>query len=98
MANAVAFHPAAGLTPTAVDLIVLDLSADRDLTDPAGPTGGFCARAILIGSTAGNLVIDTLAGTARTVPVAANQLVEGCVKKVYSTGNGTTAAVVIAVL
>ena len=99
MPNPVKLHPAASWCATAVDAIPLDLSSgDVDLTDPAGPTGGYCARAILIGSTAGNLKVDTLVGAARVIPVAANQRVDQTVRNVYSTANGTTAALVIALL
>lgn len=92
MANPKKFHPAAAYCPTGIDYVPITLSGgDIDLTDPAGPTGGYCARAVQIGGTGGNLVVDTLIGTQRTVPVAANQLVELSVSKVYSSADGTSA-------
>lgn len=91
MANAQKLHPAAAWNPTAIDYVPISLSgADVDLTDPAGVTGGYCARAVKIGGTGGNLVVDTLISTGITIPVAANEIVQCCVTKVYSSGNGTT--------
>lgn len=99
---AIKYHPTAMMNPTgvAVDIIPLTLTEDVDLTDPEGPTGGYCARALLIGSTAGNVVFKAARTDAesRTIAVAANQLVEGSVQFVSSTGNGTTAATVSALL
>ena len=77
-----------------VDWVPLTLSSDVDLTDDAGPTSGYCARCLLVGSTAGNVKVDTPFGTARTIPVAANQCLYGIFTKVYSTANGTTAATI----
>lgn len=95
---AIKFHRSTEWVPTAVATIPLTLTSDVDLTDPAEQTGGYCARAILIGSTAGNVKVDSIDGTTSTIAVAANQLLELAVKKVYSTGNGTTASVVYVVL
>lgn len=95
------YHPTANMNPTGVpvDQIPLTLSSDVDLTDPTGPTGGYCARALLIGSTAGNVVVMPAGGdTYRTIPVAANQQLQGAVQTVRSIGNGTTAATVTALL
>lgn len=101
MPNIKQFHPSARINPlgVGVDTVPLTLSgSDLDLTDPAGPTGGYCARALLIGSTAGNVKFDTMTGETRTQAVAANQRLEQAVAKVYSSANGTTAATVSAVL
>lgn len=101
MPNVKQFHPFARINPqgVAVDTVPLTLSgADIDLTDPEGPTDGYCARGLLVGATAGNLKFDTVTGETRTQPVAANQFLQQAVSKVYSTSNGTSAATVSAVL
>lgn len=94
---AIKFVRSASWTPGGVDFLPITLSgADVDLTDPDGPTGGYSARAVQIGSTAGNLVVMTVRsgglGTpvARTIPVAANSVVQvGCCV-VAGSANGTT--------
>lgn len=96
MPNAVQYHPAAAFTPTAVDYVPITLGgANIDLTDPSGVTGGYCARSVQIGGTAGNLVVETVSSTGaavtRTIPVAANAVVPVGVAKIYSAANGTTA-------
>lgn len=90
-------HPAAGFTPGGVQTIPLTLGADVDLTAPAGPTGGYIARAILIGGTAGNLAYYDGTGAGPFVQaLAANQLFQQSVSLVV---NATTnAATVSAVL
>jgi hypothetical protein len=86
------FAPGANFNPTAVDYVPITLSgADLDLTSSSGPTGGFCCRAVKIGGTGGNLVVDTLRSTQVTVPVAANEVVQLCCSKIYSSASGTTA-------
>lgn len=100
---AIKYHPTAMMNPTgvAVDIIPLTLSGgDIDLTDPEGPTGGYCGRALLIGSTAGNVKFKPAITdpTARTQAVAANQQIDGGVQYVYSTSNGTSAATVSVML
>lgn len=95
---AIKLVPAASWTPGAVDFLPITLSgADVDLTDPDGPTGGYSCRAVKVGGTAGNLVVMTLRsgglGTpvARTIPVAANEVVQcGCCV-IAGSANGTTA-------
>lgn len=101
MANAKQFAPGARINPLGVpvDTVPLTLSGGNlDLTDTAGPTGGYCARGLLIGSTAGNVKFDTVTGETRTQAVAANQFLQGGIALVYSSANGTTAATVSAVL
>lgn len=101
MANIKQFAPGARINPqgVGVDTIPLTLSGGNlDLTDPAGATGGYCARGLLVGSIAGNLKFDTVTGETRTQAVAANQFLQQAVAKVYSSANGTTAATVSAVL
>ena len=93
---AVAFHPASYFSPVAVFSITLDLTADVDLTLVAGQTLGWCPRALLVGSTAGNIKYKDLAGNIVTQAVAANQRLDGGVSYVYSSANGTTAATVTA--
>lgn len=91
------FHPAAQFVPGGVQTIPLTLGADVDLTAPAGPTAGYCARAILVGSTAGNLTYYDMTGAGPfTVPLAANQLFQQSVSLVVNAT--TTAAIVCAVL
>lgn len=92
-------HPAAAFTPVGIKTIPLTLTSDADLTSSSGQSGGYCARALLVGSTAGNIVYyDVTAAGPFTQAVAANQLFEQEVSQVMSTGNGTTAATVSAVL
>ncbi len=91
------FHPAATFTPGAVQTIPLTIAADVDLTALAGQTGGWCARAILVGSTAGNLVYYDITGAGPfTQALVANQLFQQAVSQVVMTG--TTAATISAQL
>lgn len=89
------FHPAAAFTPTGVRTIPLTLSgADVDLTLSSGPTGGYMARALLIGSASGNVVFYDMTGAGPfTQAVGANQEFSQTVSQVASTANGTTVAV-----
>ncbi len=94
---AVQFHPAAGFNAVGIFSIPLTLSgADLDLTDPAGPTGGYCARALLVGSTAGNVKFKDMLGNTCLQAVAANEQLTCGAQYVFSSGNGTTAATVTA--
>jgi hypothetical protein len=93
---AVQFHPAAAYVAVGIFTIPLDLTADVDLTSTSGQTNGFSARALLVGSTAGNIKFKDLLGATRTQAVAANQRLDSGVSYVFSTGNGTTAATVTA--
>ncbi len=95
----VQFHPAASFPPFAecgVFSITLDVSADVDLTDPAGPTGGYCARFIQIGDTAGNVKFKDMLGNDCTIPVVAGQILKPGAQYIYSSGHGTTAATITA--
>lgn len=94
---AIKFVRAASWTPGGLDFLPITLSgSDVDLTDPAGPTDGYCARAVKIGATGGNLVVMTVRSgglstpVARTIPVSANTVeqVGACV--IASSANGTT--------
>ncbi len=97
MANVVQFHRAADFNPVGVFSIPLTLSgSDLDLTDPAGPTGGYCARALLVGSTAGNLKFKDMLGNTCTQAVAANERLDVGAQYVFNVSNGTTAATVTA--
>lgn len=80
------------------DWVPLTLSgADLDLSDPDGPTGGFCARSLYV--TVGGVVkFDTLRGTGRNPTVGDKSYVPAIVKKVYATANGTTATGVWAII
>jgi len=91
-------HPASYFNAVGVSTIPLDLTSDVDLTLAAGQTGGYCARALLVGSTAGNIKFDDCSGNTKTQAVAANQRLDTLVSKVYSSGNGSTAATVSAML
>ena len=96
-----AFHPAAAFNPGGVATIPLNLGADVDLTVSTangGQTLGYCARALLVGSTAGNIKFTDLLGNTETIAVAANQRIDQSVAYVFSSGNGTTAATVSAIL
>ena len=97
-------HPAARINPecVAIDTVPITLSGgsgvDVDLTDPNGPTGGYCARGVVIGDTAGNVKFDTMTGETRTVAVIAGQFLRQYIAKIYSSADGTTAHSVNAVL
>lgn len=95
---AVQLHPAAQFNPCSIGQAVLDLSEDVDLTDAEGPTDGYCCRAMLVGSTAGNLKYKDMLGNTVIQPVAANQQIDVEAQYVFSTGNGTTAASVTVML
>lgn len=91
------FHPASGFNPQGVRNVPLALGADVDLTDPAGQTGGYMARAVLIGSTAGNLGYYDQFGLGPFVQaVAANYQTPFSVSAIVNAT--TTAATVSAVL
>lgn len=89
------FHPAAGFTPTGVKAVPLTLSGnDVDLTAPAGVTGGYMGRWLLIGAAGGTLVYYDMAGAGPiTLAVGASQLLPLVCSQVASTTNGTTVAV-----
>ena len=99
----ITYHPTRMTNPLCVPIkqIVLDLSGnDIDLTDPDGPTGGYCAAALLIGDTAGAVKFKSAitGAEATTQDVDAFQLLQGGVQYVYSTANGTTADTVTVLL
>lgn len=89
-------HPAATFTQVGVQTIPLTLGADVDLTDPAGQTGGYIARALLIGSTAGNVGYYGPGGTGPYVQaVAANQRLDTEISGIV---NATTTAATISAM
>ena len=93
------FHPAASSVPVGIFAVVLTLTSDADLTAATasgGQTFGFCARALLVGSTAGNIKYKDILGNIVTQAVAANQRLDVGVQYVYSTGNGSTATTITA--
>lgn len=78
--------------PCGVGYRAITLSGGQiDLTDPEGVTGGYSARAVKIGSTAGNLVCIDLTGTETTIPVAANETVSIGMCVIGGSGAGTSA-------
>lgn len=83
-------HPAAIFTATGVKTIPLTItSSDIDLTSPSSPTGGYIARRVVNGGTAGNLGYYGPQGDGPyTVPLAANQALDQLVS--YVQGSGTT--------
>lgn len=99
-ANAIALVPQAAFTPVGVETIPLTLGSDVDLTVSTangGQTRGYVARALLIGSTAGNVVFyDGLGNGPYTQAVAANQRLDTMVS--YVVNSGTTAATISAIL
>ena len=91
------FHPAAAFTPGGVETIPLTLGADVDLTLTTGQTGGYMARAILVGATAGNIAFYDQTGAGPFVQaVAAYQLFLQSVS--YIVNATTTAPAISAVL
>lgn len=104
MPNPVIFAPSDG--QVAFDIIPLTVDADIDFTDPEGPTGGFCPRAIYAAG-AGNIVLTFTgppggsgvappAPVARTVPFEAKETRWGYVT--YLTDSGTDATGIQAIL
>jgi hypothetical protein len=93
---AVRFAPAAAFNAVGVFAVVIDKTADVDLTLTDGQTGGYCARWLLIGSTAGNIKFKDMDGNTCTQAVAANQRLDVGVQYIFSTGNGSTATTVTA--
>lgn len=77
------------MTSPGVDIVPIDLSS-TDQT-PAVPY-----RAIFVGGTAGDVKIDTLDGTARTIPMQTGAILPVIVTKIYRTG--TTAVSVFGIL
>jgi hypothetical protein len=71
------------------DIVPIDLSVE-DQT-PAVPY-----RSIFVGGTAGDVKVDTLGGTARTVPLLTGAILPVTVTKIYKTG--TTATSVFGIL
>lgn len=96
----VKFAAVPAIQPIGVDVIPISLAGgDVDLTAANGPTGGYAARAILVGGTADNIKVDTAGGgSGRVVAMAANQQLNVAVTKVYQTPGGTPAAPVYAIL
>lgn len=71
-----------------------DMSSPADDAVPIDVSGGDHTpespyRALLVGG-AGNVVVDTLRGVSRTIPVAANSILPVIIKKVYQTGTTAT--------
>ncbi len=94
--NPVKFIKASAWVPTGVRTIPLTISGDVDLTDPTGQTGGYCARALLIGAASGNVeFIDVTDGDAQIVPVAANQLLEQAVMIIVASGTSVDVSAVL---
>lgn len=92
LTGAINLHPAAYSSPGAVRYVPISLaSTDADLTDPAGPSGGYCARWVVVGGSGGNVVVCCLDGTDNvTVPVQANTTVPLGVAKIYKVGTTAT--------
>lgn len=91
MANAVQLTVTPGTGIYSVDVS----SADKDLTDPAGITGGYSARKWYI-TGAGNFKFKGLDGNAVTLDIAAKTFVDVPGQYVYQTG--TTATGIFAIL
>lgn len=78
-----------------MDWVPIDVSGgDVDLTDPSGPTGGWCARQLFVTGT-GDVVFlgvgaPNLDPASRTVTVPDNFYLQGIVQKVYQTGTDAT--------
>lgn len=91
------FHPAAAFTAVGISTIPLNTGSDLDLTSTSGPTGGYVARSLKIGATAGNVIYyDAQGNGPYTQAVAAFDTLDQAVSGIVS--SGTTAATVSAIL
>lgn len=91
------FTPSSLWIPSGVKTIPLVLSADVDLTASAGQTGGYCARRLMVGATAGNVVFYDITGAGPfTQAVLANTVFEQSISGIVQ--SGTTAVNLSAVL
>ncbi len=90
--------PSVDVTSPGVDWVPITLSGDNiDLTSASGPTGGIIARSLYV-ETGGVVKFDSLAGQARGPTMGNNSYLLCNVKLIYSSGNGTTASGIWAIL